>query len=243
MRNFFVSTASILTGLLFVLVLSHMAVAAPTSPLSVSLLNTSTRLLPNSSTSGIGAQGGNVTELAIDALTITKAWQGYYGNVTGNIHLDDAANNSFYVWGNATGVSGEVYASRNSSPDWSTINCSNTTQRTLENTYLGLSLTDGDSVINTFNATSHPSFYVGSRQMNANSCFSTNIFVNGTSQNTSFYQILLADETNNTVYTTIIESDAYGYNSRRMDFQLMVGENEHFGSEGPSSYYFFVELN
>jgi len=28
-----------------------------------------------------------------------------------------------------------------------------------------------------------------------------------------------------------------------MDFQLLVGENEHDGFQGPTSYYFFVELN
>jgi hypothetical protein len=239
MRWFLFAVLVAFAGLLLV----QQTGADPVSASSLNVLSTGTRTLPSVSNGTIMAQGGNVTEVNIDSLTITKAWQGYFGNVTGNIHLDDANNNSFYVWGNATSLSGEVYASRNSSPSWTTINCTNATQRGLEETYLGQTVGDGDSVTNTFNRTLHPTFYVGPRQITNNSCYSTNVFVNGSSQNSTFYQIMLSDQWNTTVYTTILESDVYGYNARRMDFQLMVGENEHFGSEGPTAYYFFTELS
>jgi hypothetical protein len=229
--------------LALVLMASQYALADPVAATDLSVISSGSRTLSGSSNGTVSAQGGNVTELNIDALTITKVWQGYYGNVTGNIHLDDASNNSFYIWGNATQLTGEVYATRNASPIWSSVNCSNSTQRGLEETYLGVAPTDGDSVLNTFNRTSHPSFYIGLRQITANSCYSTYGFVNGTAQNSTFSMVLLADSNNNSIYTTMLVNDQYGYNGRRMDFQLLVGENEHIGSLGPTPYYFFVELS
>lgn len=235
----------ILLGLLAFLLVgaAGLVLAVPTPPTNVYPLASSSRQLPDVSTTFIDAVGGNVTEINIDALTITKSWQGYYGNVTGNIHLDDAGNNSFYVWGNATTLSGEIYASRNSTIQWMTINCSTGAQRAAEETYLTQSPSDGDSVTNTFNWTNHPSFLVGMQNITSDSCFSTNIYVNGSAQNASFYQMLLADTYSNIVYTTLIEDDQYAYNGQRADFQLIVGESEKPGNLGPSTYYFFVEIN
>jgi hypothetical protein len=227
--------------MLVMLAISMYGAFADPVPPSLQEISSSTRTI--SGISNISAQGGNVTEIRIDALTVTKTWQGYFGNITGNIHLDDASNNSFYIWGNATGVSGEVYASRNSTINWASVNCTNATQRSSENAYLGVAGVDGDSVTNTFNSTYHPTFIVGLQTIQNSTCFSTNAFVNGTSQNSSFYQILLSDQYNNTVYTTLIENDKHAYNGRVSDFQLMVGENEHDGNLGPTAYYFFVELS
>jgi hypothetical protein len=223
------------------LVISVSAFAVPVPPTGLNVIETSTRTISGSS--NISAQGGNVTEMRIDALSVTKTWQGYWGNITGNIHLDDAANNSFYIWGNATSLSGEIYATRNSSIQWTTVNCTNTTQRTAEESYLGVSASDGDSVTNTFGGLNHPTFIVGLQTITTDTCFSTNVFVNGTAQTTQFYQVLLSDGFSNTIYTTLIENNQYAYNSRLADFQLMVGENEHDGNLGPTTYYFFTELS
>jgi hypothetical protein len=229
----------------------QLILSQPVPPTGVNVLSTGTRNVTGSL--AIGAQGGNVTEMRIIALTVTKTWQGYYGNVSGTITLDDASNTTFYQWPNATGFGGEIYASRNSSPNWATINCTNSSQRTAEETYLGVFAVDGDSVTNTFNKTTHPSFNVGLRTITNNTCFSTNVFVNGSQQTAQFYQVLLSDftpnatnttnATSNIIYTTLLENKQYGYNSKQMDFQLMVGENEHDGNVGPTSYYFFVEIS
>jgi len=237
-------TPSFLALLLLIgISLAGIAFAEPSAPLEVVIHSSGARQLPTTSNGTVYAQGGNVTQVNINALSITKTWQGYYGNVTGNIHLDDANNNSFYVWGNGTSLSGQIYAVRNSSPTWSTVNCSTATQRNNEEAFLGVSPTDGDSVTNTFNSTTHPSFNIGLNTIQSNTCFSTNINVNNTAQSSAFYQMLLADDGNNTIYSTIIEDDEYGFNSLKTDFQLIVGENEHGGNIGPTTYYFFVELN
>ena len=230
----------------FVLVVAALSVpvrADPSPPTSLSVLSSGGRQLPAISTSNVSAQGGNVTNVNIDALTITKSWQGYYGNVTGNIHLDDANNNSFYIWGNASSLAGEIYASRNNTIDWGTINCTTGAERSAEDGYLGLSWSDGDSATNTFNGTIHPGFLVGSQDIGNNTCYSTTLFVNGTSQNDSFHQILLSDSSGSLVYSTIMEDNQYAYNGQTADFQLLVGENEHPSALGPTTYYFFVEIN
>jgi len=228
--------------LIFGIIVMSSVYADPTSPTNLQVYGSGSRTFGGESNGTISARGGNVTQVNIDGLTITTSWQGYYGNVTGSIHLDDSTNSSFYVWGNAT-PSGEVYATRNSTILWASINCSNTSQISQEETYLGQFAVDADSVSKTFNATNHPSFYVGTVFINSSICSSTNVNVNGSVQNQSFYQILLSDNASNTVYTTIIEDDVYGYNSELADFQLLVGENEKSGNEGPTSYYFFVELS
>ncbi len=242
MRNVHRS-ALLLAVIVMMMVLSAMfAHAAPIAPTNLQVSGSSSRQLPQTSTGALDAQGGNVTQVNIDALSITKTWQGYYGNITGNIHLDDGVNQSFYVWGNGT-LSGEIYASRNGTIVWSTINCTNGTQRDAEESFLGVITSDGDSVTNTFNSTSHPSFYVGLQQIQSNSCLGTNLLVNGTQSSTEFYQVLLSDNSSNLVYTSLIEDDSYAYNSQLADFQLMVGENEHDGNLGPTPYYFFIELS
>ncbi len=235
----------LLPGLALVLAMALAAgngYATPTNPANLQLLSSGGRTLPSESNGTIAAQGGNVTQVNIDALTITKSWQGYYGNVTGNIRLDDANNNSFYVWGNTT-AAGEVYATRISSVDWTNVNCTNSTNVTSEETYLGQTAADGDSVTNTFNSTTHPQFIVGTETIYTDTCFSTNVNVNGSQQSTQFHQIMLSDDSANLVYTTIIENAEYAYNSQTADFQLLVGENEKVGNEGPTTYYFFVELS
>jgi hypothetical protein len=231
-----------ITFLLFA-VSPSLVFADPVSPIGVQVLATGGRQLSLTSNGSTSAQGGNVTNINIDALTITKTWQGYYGNVTGNIHLDDANNNSFYVWGNGTSLSGQIYASRNSSINWSGVTCTTGAQRLAEETYLGVASTDGDSVVNTFNKTTHPGFNIGLNPIAADNCFSTYGLVNGSTQNSTFSQILLSDNVNSTIYATLIAYREYGYNGLQMDFQLLVGENEHVGNQGPTPYYFFVELN
>jgi len=186
------------------------------------------------------AQGGNVTALNIDALTITKSWQGYYGNISGEITLDDGSTNTFYNW-TTTSVQGEVYGTRNSAVDFATTACASGAERTSEETFLGQTATDGDSVTNTFNTTDHPQFLVGSTTITSDSCFSTNAFSGGSLDTNRFHQILLTDSAN-TIYTTLIDSDQTAYDGAEADFQLLVGEDEHDGQEGPTTYFIWVEL-
>ena len=72
----------------------------------------------------IQAEAGNVTALTISTEEVTKAWQAYYGNVTGTITLDDANNVTFYDW-SLPNPNGEIYASNGSSVTWANVYCMN----------------------------------------------------------------------------------------------------------------------
>lgn len=232
-RKYGMVILAIVVGLLSIGVVSAQPIGAEDA-IVVNSTRYNTSLI---SPSQVNAQAGNVTELTINASGVTTSWQGYYGNVTGSLILADSQGNNFYDW-NVSSPSGEIYASRSSSVTWASINCSNTTAVTTEETYLGQSASDPDSVSNTYSLTSHPAFLVGSRNMT--NCSSTHAYDSTGDQGTDFWQVLLNDGPN-TVYSTIMSAGT-GFNSLDWDFELLVGENGKAGNEGATPYYFYVEL-
>lgn len=229
-------------GIMALLLVSYLptVLAIPSPATGLTAGTSSRRNLSTSDVTNISAQAGNVTRLDINGISITTSWQGYYGNISGNILLSDADNNSLYEWGNGTTITGEIFASRNDTIDWGSINCSNSTQVSAEETYLGQASGDGDSVTNTYNETDHPAFLVGARNMHT--CPSTNAWSSGTRDPNSWHQVMLADTNDKIVYSTIIDQGSTGYDGNGWDFQLLVAENEKTGNEGPTTYYFFTEL-
>jgi hypothetical protein len=216
--------------------------ADPTSPTSLTQVQSTTRNLSALPAQSIGAQGGNVTEMNIQALTITQSWQGYYGNISGTVTLQDGTNSTFYNWSMAS-FSARVFASRASSISWATVNCTNATNRTNEETYLGQTFADSDSVTNTFNTTTHPAFTVGSQNILANTCFSTNGFVNNNSQTSNYDMLLLSPLNGQIIYMTQTNRTTVGFDGKQHDFQLLVGENEKTGNIGSTTYFFWTEFS
>lgn len=71
----------------------------------------------------VNATAGNITEMNINAWSVTRTWQGYFGNVTGTIVLADQNNATLYDWSN-TNPNGRVYATIHSGAiDWPGIAC------------------------------------------------------------------------------------------------------------------------
>jgi hypothetical protein len=238
-------TLLLLLGILVLLPYAQFVFAEPSAPPAILNGGSERRNLSELTDISIQAQGGNITQIDIDALTITRSWQGYYGNISGGITLDDANNNTFYNWSVTAGsAAGEVYATRNDTITWTGINCTSSAQRSSEESFLSQFAGDGDSVTNTFNTTTHPSFIVGSENITADSCFSTNTNVNGAPDVNRFHQVLLTDGSaaENIVYTSLIDPAQTGYDGGTYDFQLLVGEDESDGNEGPTTYYIWVEL-
>lgn len=235
--------ALLILGVLAAIVFGTTTVLAdPTAPETLTQVESSSRDLSGLSAQSVNAQGGNVTQVNIHALTITTSWQGYYGDVTGEITLDDANNNTFYNWSTTT-VEGEIYATRASSIQWGNVNCSSAANVTSEETYLGQVAGDGDSVSNTFNQAIHPAFAAGTSQVLADTCPSTFGYTNNNTQSSNWIQVLLHDGEENVVYSTIINDTTLGFDGSNYDFQLLVGENEKTGNIGVTPYYFWVELN
>jgi hypothetical protein len=174
-------------------------------------------------------------------IAITKSWAGFYGDITGEIVLDDANNNTFYNWTlSSFSGSGEIFATREVSPNWTGIQCVSAAVITSENTYLDAT-GDDDSIDNTYFKNTHPAIEVAGVPLSG--CNSTNVYTNGVQDGNRFWQILLDDGSSNIVYSTIIDSGQTAFNGDTHDFQLLVGENNNFSSPGTTAYYIWVELS
>ncbi len=216
------------------------ALADPTNPTDFSVIGTD-RGSVGTTTQSLQAQAGNVTEIDINATSITNSWAGFYGNVSGNITLQNAAGNVFYNWA-ISSPSGEVFASRNDTISWSSIACANAGNISNEETALGQTAADSDSVTNTFSGTSHPSFDVGTTTLTG--CPSTNAYDNTGAQTTRFFNVLLADSASHVVYTTLLNATSTGFDGGTYDFEILVGEDGHGAAASTTTtIYFFVELN
>jgi len=233
----------------------------PTGPETLSVDNTSRLDTTNWPAIEIQAEAGNISHLTIDAKTQTQTWQGYFGDITGTITLDDANNNTMYDWYMAE-PQGEIYASNSTTVTWDDIECLDYTRTngglnlTTVETMYGLAPDDVDGVDETFNvsgklsdgSTDHPIVYVGTHTIAAGSCPAADTYESDSSAGTNFIEVLLTDN-QSIVFTTIIENnivgndtDVVGFDGVTHDFQMLVGENGHDGDDLVTPYWFFVEL-
>ncbi|HJX06090.1 MAG TPA: hypothetical protein VJ461_05235 [Candidatus Nanoarchaeia archaeon] len=195
---------------------------------------------------------GNITEINLSAISSTKAWAGYYGEITGTITLEDAAGYVFYNW-TALEPKGEIYASPNATITWSSIGCfeygAGITLETAED-WFGMEDDDADGINETFTDNSNTYFEVGGVDITAATCPATQTFQNGGKVVGNFENVLLTDGAA-LVFVTFIENDdtnnatdIQGYNGLTHDFQLLVAENGHDGGPDttPTMYYFWAEI-
>ena len=218
----------------FIIMLGASALAAYAEPEGANVvLGTEERgnitITPGNAT----AAGGNITPVNLTSTTITEAWHGFYGQVAGNITLEDSAGFRMYAWAfNATG--GEVYASRSNAVAWATIAAENdcTTDEALTGT-------GSDRTNLTFTPSANTVFNVGTTVIAAGSACATNTYVNSTAQAATFEEVIL-DDTANIVYTGLLENNAQGFDNGNYDFQIIVPDNRTTAVE---TYYFYAELS
>ncbi len=205
-------------------------------------------------TGGGTSAGGYIFYTNISGLQQNLRWKGYVGNVSGKFTLDDASGNTLYDWSIIGSPTGEVYSTRQSGTiNWSTIKCSyyNTTE--IEN--LRLNQTNpSDNISATFDASDNKAFTIGTVSIAANTCNTTNLYVNdSTPAGDTFEEVLLYDgnslqllnETSNAgniVYAAIIEKDVSGFDTRTYDFQMMLPEVGLPTWTSSLAYYFYIEL-
>ena len=229
--------------------------AANALPINASVVN---RGLSERST-GPGApttepsEGGNTTSLSITANTVSARWQGYYGNVTGNVTLGDAQNNVLYSWIDLS-PAGEVYAANKTSVNWPNIFCVNMTDapstenihRDQMNTFIGYTSdndrANDDTVNKTFNQTfgdDGSTLAVGARTIvNADNCSMVTLNTGTGYQTASFKEVILTDN-ETVVFASILENNANGFKNHATDFEMIVGVNQ----TNLRNYFFFVELS
>jgi hypothetical protein len=217
----------------------------------------------------IGAKAGNVTGLRISSTRSTESWQGYYGNVTGTITLDDANNYTLYDWSLPT-PSGEVYAVNSSSTvTWGIVYCMNvsptrgssggTAAGTGGNVAykinasqielnFGINTTDLDGLNETFwdVYTDATGFTVGAVTIDvADGCSSAHPYTDQATDS-NWVELLLSDNTS-LIFASVIRNSADGFQpgaSDNTDFEMVVLENGHTQqSLVTTPYYFYVELS
>jgi len=186
---------------------------------------------------GVGSEGGNSTYVNLTTNMNTGSWQGYVGNVSNRLMLGDNTS-VFYDFGESLENVGEIYAARVANVNFATINCSNSSHVAAENSFIGKNAFDVDNVANTFDKNNHSEFFVGETKILANSCASTNLFVNNQSQDTDFVEVLLTDGVSNMVYTSLINGSKVGFDGNIYDYQMIVGTP----NEASTTYYFFLEI-
>jgi len=230
----------ILVMMLSAVIVSN-AQAVPVGPQIT--FNSTTNSTPRPA-AAITTAGGTFTTLTLNATGQTYRWKAYVGNVSGRLVLADANNMSVFDW-RVSSVSGEVYATRSNSIDWSSIACAATSTIETEDTFMNMSTNIPDTINKTFNYTTHRTFFVGGTRISNSTCRSVPTYVNGAAQtvseNAAFQQILLQDASANLVYTTLVNASAVSYNGvNRYDFQMIIAENEY--NAVPTNYYLYVEL-
>lgn len=188
--------------------------------------------------------GGSFTTLVLNATTQTPRWKAYVGNATGSFALRNLDNYTIYDW-DGSYTSGEVYASRASSVNWGAIQCASNASVDAEDGALNISASSVDSINNTFNTSTHRTFWVGTEPIANSSCRAIALYVNSTRQtlneNADFQEVLLQDDTQALVYASLIDQNTQGYDNKPYDFQMIVPEDEY--AVTPHTYYFWLELS
>jgi hypothetical protein len=238
-------------ALLLMVALSSFAYAQPANATTITR-GTSERASSGGAPSTQPSEAGNTTALNILATDTSRRWQGYYGNVTGNITLSDSSNNAMYNWVSANPV-GEVYAANYTSVKWDKIFCVNFSTNADENlnkdtlnSFIGYT-SDADkarkdSVNATFNQTFTGSLAVGSITLTgADNCSMVTLNTGSGYQTTQFLELLLTDN-QSVVFASILEDNANGFKNHPTDFEMIVGVNGTATSV-TRNYYFYVELN
>ena len=176
-------------------------------------------------------EGGNITYANVTGTVLTDKWASYFGNVSGNITLDDnGANASVYSWSWALATGGEICLSTASAYDFST-----PTVATGANvdTAWAFSGADADSGANTFAGACTLDFaqgsVVGTQYIDIKGASTYNSCV--------IYDGAGAAETDYAFCTAL--ADGLNYNSSTVHYEVMVPTTVGNVLE---TYYFYVEL-
>lgn len=186
---------------------------------------------PFISSGTIAARGGNATTLSAVTETQTVTWQGFYGEVSGNITLGDMDDDTLYSWTNAT--NGTIYLSRKADVNFANITAVNTC--TVDEAITG---TGSDRVNNTFKSSNNTQLVVGYTTIAAGTACAMNTFVNNASQSSLFEEIIITDDGVTPIYATQIEEDRVGFNGQAHDWQALVPSNRT-----SLTYYVYVEFD
>lgn len=219
-------------------------VLAVTNPQGASWSRLSNTTKGAASATQIATYGGNISGLNLATHTQTEKWAGYFGNVEGNLTLDDSDGDTMYQWA-LDSVSGEVLATSNgTTPTWSAL-VNQTDCTLLEATVTG---TGEDKESATFaTGTLSGTFIVAGRDLSkATSCGTQTYNVTETG---AWDEVIVSDAAGSlNIFTTFIANNSAQndgsnggcFNGQTCDYQIILPEN---GSNTiPTNYFFYVEI-
>jgi len=183
------------------------------------------------------AVGGNITKLEISGDILTSKWQGYYGNVSGTITLQDSDDNSMIEWAWTAAEGGIVLATTNSSPDWSSAFA--VASGANVNTAWSFTTDDTDSATKTFTDANKSVKVSGTDVTNTACAYTYN------STDIGIWPTVVVGGLNATGYKDdylfagIISNDGNSFNDRTIDFQMIVPTPEDGTGD---TYEFYIEL-
>ena len=189
---------------------------------------------------GIGstdsAKGGFVTEMNLDAAAVTAKWQGYYGNITGSIVLEDSQGNNMFTWAWLPAQGAEVIATTNTAiPTWSAIAATNADAMTAMETRWEWDAGGSDSPAITFD---HESDSVTIAGVEVTTTRGTNSLGGG------FAEVVITDGATaakeDFLFVGIMSDDTEAYDGTAKDFEMLVATPDTGAVE---AYYFYVELS
>lgn len=227
----------------FILLTLSVIVVSDKLPANPQIISNITETIAPRPQLSINTTGGSFTTLVLNASQQNYKWKAYVGNATGKLTLQDQTNYSIYNWQMST-ITGNIYVSRNTTIDWSSLACANSTTLENEDSLLNIDSSKLDSINMTFNSSVHKQFYAAAHKINQSTCPSISTFINGQSQtngsNNKFQEVLLKDNNGILLYTTIIENAVSGFDNNKYDFQMIVAEDET--KQVATPYYFYLEL-
>jgi len=208
-----------------------MIAAAFAQPIGIQVQSGTPVTKPFVSSGTITALGGGATSLSATTETQTVTWQGFYGEVTANMSLENNGGSVLYSWTNAT--NGTIYLSRKA-----TVNFENITAVNVCDVDEDITGTGSDRVNNTFKPSNNTELTVGDITIAAGTACALNTYVNDTSQNSVFEEIILTDDGTTAIYATSIEEDQEGFDGQPHDWQALVPSNL-----STLTYYVYVEFD
>lgn len=234
-----------------VYILSVMFMQTFAQPVGVTVTNITTLsqgVSPDSRTD----EGGTITIMNVAVNQQNFAWKAYVGNITATLTLDDSNGFTIYDWSIAqASLSGELYATRWSSITWTNISCANQSIIASEQSAVAMSAGDSDSINQTFNYSTHPTYVIAGTTLTNGTCRSLYTHHNRSSQvdnesSSVFSEIIVQNVQDRLIYVTQLETDMFAYSSNATnnityDFQLIVAENDLAGNT--TTYYFYAEID
>jgi hypothetical protein len=174
------------------------------------------------------AYGGNVTQINVSGTAMTSRWTGFYGSISGNITLSDAASNNFYAWTITDFTGAVVYAANNSVSDWGLA------ALTPANAPIGVDVAATDSFNNTFTSTET----FNSASINVNNVKYTSTYQSGVVGSLKTYA-LSTNSGNTNLWAGLAQNnvDSFKGSGTIVDYQILAPTK----SAG-TQYNFYLEL-